>query len=184
MVILTKVNVGGVNNFVAGPLYGFTIVLFSGPSQPMMASSGAQMMDPAVQQQGPAASAGFGMGGGGGAAQQRIQNLEQQLQREKELLAQQQQGSFIVGCVCDIILFSCNVFNSGQFGQMAPQGSMAQMGQQQVQQRMTRPQQQQGLRQVFTACIMFLKTQLSLGFSSLHIMNIKQFRPKLLEPCI
>ena len=98
MVILTRVNVGGVNNFVAGPLYGFTIVLFSGPSQPMMASSGAQMMDPAVQQQGPA-SAGFGMGGGGGAAQQRIQNLEQQLQREKELLAQQQQGSFIVGCV-------------------------------------------------------------------------------------
>ena len=27
MVILTTVNVGGVNNFAAGPLYGFTILL-------------------------------------------------------------------------------------------------------------------------------------------------------------
>ena len=27
MVILTRVNVGGVNNFAAGPLYGFTILL-------------------------------------------------------------------------------------------------------------------------------------------------------------
>ena len=26
MVILTRVNVGGVNNFAAGPLYGFTIL--------------------------------------------------------------------------------------------------------------------------------------------------------------
>ena len=27
MVILNRVNVGGVNNFAAGPLYGFTILL-------------------------------------------------------------------------------------------------------------------------------------------------------------
>ena len=73
----------------------------------MMASSGGQMMDPALQQQGPG-SAGFSMGGGGGGAgggatqpgsMQRIQNLEQQLQREKEMFAQQQQGTLIVGCV-------------------------------------------------------------------------------------
>ena len=70
----------------------------------MMASSGGQMMDPALQQQGPG-SAGFSMGGGGGGASQpgsmqRIQNLEQQLQREKEMFAQQQQGStLIVWCV-------------------------------------------------------------------------------------
>ena len=70
----------------------------------MMASSGGQMMDPALQQQGPG-SAGFSMGGGGGGgatqpgSMQRIQNLEQQLQREKEMFAQQQQGTLIVGCV-------------------------------------------------------------------------------------
>ena len=55
------------------------------------------MMDPALQQQGPGAG-GFGMGGAGASqpgSMQRIQNLEQQLQREKELLAQQQQGSYI-----------------------------------------------------------------------------------------
>lgn len=78
-------------------LHDCTRHLFSGPSQPMMATSGGQMMDPAVQQQGPG-SAGFSMGGGGGASQpgsmQRIQNLEQQLQREKEMFAQQQQGSY------------------------------------------------------------------------------------------
>ena len=28
MVFLTRVNVGGVNDFAAGPLYGFTILLF------------------------------------------------------------------------------------------------------------------------------------------------------------
>ena len=28
MVILTRVNVGGVNNFAAGPLYGFTILFY------------------------------------------------------------------------------------------------------------------------------------------------------------
>ena len=68
----------------------------------MMVSSGGQMMDPALQQQGPG-SAGFGMGAGGVASQpgsmQRIQNLEQQLQREKEMFAQQQQGTVVVGCV-------------------------------------------------------------------------------------
>ena len=68
----------------------------------MMATSGGQMMDPSLQQQGPA-SAGFSIGGGGGASQpgsmQRIRNLEQQLQREKEMFAQQQQGKLIVGCV-------------------------------------------------------------------------------------
>ena len=57
------------------------------------------MMDPALQQQGPGAG-GFGMGNAANTAlapgsMQRIQNLEQQLQREKELLAQQQQGSNI-----------------------------------------------------------------------------------------
>jgi len=109
---------------------GAPMMTTAGPGQPMMATSGGQMIDPSLQQQGPA-SAGFSMGGGGGASQpgsmQRIQNLEQQLQREKEMFAQQQQG---------------------QLGQMGPQGSMPPMGQQQVQQRMTRPQQQQGLRQI------------------------------------